>query len=71
MVNFSAEVDDARVSALGQLHDQLLAALHLSEHLEEFLLAAQLATALDTVRVALVREGMSLPAPGEVHGDGR
>lgn len=66
MVNFGARIDEARVRALRQLYEQLLAALDLSERLEDFLLAAQIALALDTVRVALVGAGATLQELGEV-----
>lgn len=45
--------DGSRLSALGQLHDHLVAALDLSDTVEEFLLSAQIALALDTARGAL------------------
>ncbi len=54
------EADEARIASLAELHDQLASAVDRSERLEEFLLAAQLALALDTVRVALVRAGATL-----------
>lgn len=65
-VTIGAGADDARVGALTELHDQLFAAVTLSERLEEFLLAAQIALALDTVRVALVGAGVTLEAPRQV-----
>jgi hypothetical protein len=44
----------SRLSAMRQLEGQLCSALDLSDRLEEFLLSAHIALALDSARAALV-----------------